>query len=271
MNGFDDVLVGAMGNDNAGGLVGEAYVVFGASSGFGTTDGAGRQVIDVSTLTPAQGFVIRGDAANDRTGRSVSSAGDLNGDGFDDIIVSANYGSDGKAYVIYGSALGGPSTPVTLSGASGAETLMGGRGADTLSGGGGGGGADALIGGAGMNVDFTTISDSRISGIERLDLTGTGDNAATLSAADVFHFSSAKDTAFIAASLDEALVVLGNAGDVLNLEATSLGATGTWTQTDNDVGLDGSTGCDFDIYTYSVSGSVRAFIAVDADVSVNMI
>ncbi|MGV3548637.1 Ig-like domain-containing protein [Rhizobium sp.] len=301
-DGFDDLLVGAKGNDNGGGWAGEAYVVFGSASGFGAADSGGRQVIDLTTLTPAQGVVIRGDAANNQTGRNVSSAGDVNGDGFDDVIVSANYGSAGgtfagQAYVIYGSAVGSSSTAITLSGTSAAETLIGGRGADILSGGGGadvliggngsdvisiadasfarirgGGGVDTLaFSGAGMNVDFTTISDSRISGIERLDITGTGDNTATLSASDLFDFSTTKDAAFSFATVDEALIVLGNVGDVLNLEDTALGVTGAWTKTASDVGLDGADGGGYDIYTYSVSNATRGFIAVDADVTVNLI
>jgi FG-GAP repeat len=66
-------------------------------------------IIDLSTLTPAQGFVVFGDANYDYAGQSVSSAGDINGDGIDDIIIGApqgnNGGSDaGEAYVIFGKA-----------------------------------------------------------------------------------------------------------------------------------------------------------------------
>jgi len=72
------------------------------------------RVIDLSSLTTSQGFVIQGDSAYDLAGWSVSSAGDVNGDGIDDVIVGAPTGipgfrtgeagasAVGEAYVIYG-------------------------------------------------------------------------------------------------------------------------------------------------------------------------
>ena len=58
------------------------------------------------------GFVIIGQVSGDRTGRSVASAGDINGDGFDDLIVasysaqSPNGTNAGRSYVIFGQAAG---------------------------------------------------------------------------------------------------------------------------------------------------------------------
>ncbi|MCP4383092.1 MAG: hypothetical protein GY798_16995, partial [Hyphomicrobiales bacterium] len=109
-DGFDDLIVGARYGDDGGGSAGEAYVVFGSGSGFGS-DVSGRQVIDLTSLAAAEGFIIQGDTGSDLAGWSVSSAGDVNGDGFDDLIVGAPFGADGgsvagEAYVVFGSGSG---------------------------------------------------------------------------------------------------------------------------------------------------------------------
>ena len=105
-DGYDDFIVGAPNNDFGGSNAGQAYVIFGQAGG-----AAGLSDIDLSSLTSAQGFTITGDAAGDQAGYSVSSAGDINGDGFDDILVGAPFGDNGgsdagEAYLIYGKASG---------------------------------------------------------------------------------------------------------------------------------------------------------------------
>lgn len=100
-DGFADIIVGAPGADAGAGA---AYVVFGMASG-----SAGD--IDLGALDGVGGFRIAGGAAGDRAGISVSSAGDVNGDGFDDVIVGANKASTtamkcGAAYVVFGAASG---------------------------------------------------------------------------------------------------------------------------------------------------------------------
>jgi hypothetical protein len=55
---------------------------------------ANSSAIDLSAIAdvsnPTGGFVINGEAAGDVSGNSVSSAGDVNGDGLDDLIVAAS-------------------------------------------------------------------------------------------------------------------------------------------------------------------------------------
>lgn len=41
----------------------------------------------LADLNGSNGFVINGVDSNDRSGSSVSSAGDVNGDGIDDVII----------------------------------------------------------------------------------------------------------------------------------------------------------------------------------------
>ena len=105
-DGFADIIVGAIGGDDGGPGAGEAYVIFGSSSGFGV-DVGGRQVIDLTTLNATQGFIIQGDINGDQLGWDVSGAEDVNNDGFGDLIVGARGGDDGgpgagEAYVVFG-------------------------------------------------------------------------------------------------------------------------------------------------------------------------
>jgi hypothetical protein len=101
-DGIDDILIGAYGADPDGAFsAGETYVVFGKDTGF---DAA----IDLSDLDGSNGFVLNGIDQNDLSGYSVSSAGDVNGDGIDDILIGAflaapdgaNYA--GETYVVFG-------------------------------------------------------------------------------------------------------------------------------------------------------------------------
>ena len=99
-DGFDDVIIGAWGNDKNGSESGSSYLVFGKASGMDAT-------MNLSDLDGSNGFRLDGEAAGDHLGDGVSTAGDVNGDGFDDLIISAS-GADshGSSYVVFGKAAG---------------------------------------------------------------------------------------------------------------------------------------------------------------------
>ncbi len=85
-DGFADLIVGAYHGDAAGNAqqdAGDSYVVFGKANGFD----AEVDLADIATGTG--GFVIHGEDAFDYSGFSVARAGDVNGDGFDDLIIGA--------------------------------------------------------------------------------------------------------------------------------------------------------------------------------------
>src|SRR4051812_12660721 len=72
--------------------------------------------ISVASLNGTNGFHIDGANANDLAGYSVAEAGDVNGDGFSDIIIGAPGAATntGEAFVVFGKASGIP-TDLNLS------------------------------------------------------------------------------------------------------------------------------------------------------------
>jgi len=97
-DGYGDVIVGAIYADADGTNSGAAYVVYGSAT---------PASVDLATIAAgAGGFRIIGQAASDQAGNSVSSAGDVDGDGYDDLLIGAQYNSSGNgaAYVVFGSA-----------------------------------------------------------------------------------------------------------------------------------------------------------------------
>jgi hypothetical protein len=295
-DGYDDLVVGALGADPNGSNSGSAYILFGAAGGFAST-------IDLSTLDGGTGFRIDGLNLGDSLGFSVSGGGDIDGDGFDDIIVGAAFGDfggadSGGAYVIFGNDFRLEATLIAYSGnenptgTTAAEILVGDANANTIT---GGGGADAINAGAGDdsihvivdsdnrffrvdggggvdtlyfdvagtldlgNIDDNVLTSDRgkIAGIEVLDFTNGSADTITLHKADVLDIDCNVIDALGDASLDNVLVIDGDSGDALTL-ATADGWALTGSKT---VGLD-----TWDIYA---TGNVR--IAVDQDIGVSLV
>src|SRR5262249_42605100 len=88
-DGYADVIIGAPDFDDTGmGAAGAAFIFLGDPNGI------------VATNTATAWTLLRGGAADVRLGEKVASAGDVNGDGYGDVIVSAS----GEALIF----LGGP-------------------------------------------------------------------------------------------------------------------------------------------------------------------
>ncbi len=101
-DGFNDFIIGAFAADpNNNNAAGETYVVFGKQGGFPAS-------IDLPKLDGSNGFILNGIDINGFSGGSVSSAGDINGDGLDDIVIGAfgatanGQNNAGKTYVVFG-------------------------------------------------------------------------------------------------------------------------------------------------------------------------
>jgi Ca2+-binding RTX toxin-like protein len=189
-DGFADVIVGAPAVSYLGvRYSGATYIVFGKASGFDAN-------LQLSSLNGANGFKVNGEKDFVNSGRSVASAGDVNGDGFADVTIGAwgwdpDAGYIGTSYVVFGhraleavnrvgtaidNTINGGRGDDTIDGRNGDDRLIGWEGSDTVMGGNGedrlngrsgddvlDGGAfgDVLIGGLGSDVfDYNVIADS---------------------------------------------------------------------------------------------------------------
>ena len=238
-DGFADVLVGANAANPNGVFSGSSYVVFGKASGFDAT-------LDLSNLDSNSGFRLDGVAGGDSSGFSVSSTGDVNGDGFADLMVGAvgadpNGSSSGSSYVVFGSDFTGAVTALgtaaadKLKGSEAVDRIVAGDGNDTLIGRGGadvyhGGGGDDTIeirdvnfqladGGAGTDtlkldrshLDLNLTDErGRISDIEAIDMTGQGHNTLTLTALDVLNLSSTSNILQVDGNNNDSIVGLSS-------------------------------------------------------------
>jgi hypothetical protein len=99
-DGVDDVIIGDPETE-------ECYVIFGDTSGF-------PAALNVSDLDGSNGFTLQSIETFVAFGEGVSSAGDVNGDGIDDVIIGApmadpnGVADAGQSYVVFGNAGGFP-------------------------------------------------------------------------------------------------------------------------------------------------------------------
>lgn len=139
-DGFADILIGAKGHENGDGDEGRAYLVAGEASGWQMD-----QSLDTADAR------VDAEAPGDWFGWPISCVGDVNGDGFEDALISAimngeNGPESGQSYLFLGSSsvLDGPLEPA----ASFLGSEEGDRAGVALTGGGdvdGDGFADILI------------------------------------------------------------------------------------------------------------------------------
>jgi len=99
-DGYDDILIGAYGDSDGGTNSGQTYLILGKSTGWAR---------DTSLSNVNASFW--GENVNDGSGFAVAGAGDVNGDGYDDFLISALYNDDGgsnagQTYLILGKASG---------------------------------------------------------------------------------------------------------------------------------------------------------------------
>ena len=95
-DGIDDLLIGSANlADDAD--TGTTWLVFGQAGGFGAT-------LSLGDLDGSNGFRIEGIDPGDRAGLSIAHAGDINGDGYEDILIGAYMAARkrGETGVIYG-------------------------------------------------------------------------------------------------------------------------------------------------------------------------
>jgi hypothetical protein len=88
-DGYDDIIISALLNRTC-------FIIYGRRGHF-------ENGLSMSDLTLQEGISIKGSSSSVQTGIAVSSAGDFNGDGVDDVAVSAMGRDNGNVvYILYG-------------------------------------------------------------------------------------------------------------------------------------------------------------------------
>lgn len=206
-DGLADLLVGAptaSGQPGGGG----AYVIYGSTSGAFTHSAVSQMggATDDVLSDAGQPAVIAGGTGNDTISLSRGGSVALGGAGDDTLVIGIDFMLEGLAGAVNGRI----------------SHLDGGSGVDTLK-----------IDGSGIVLDLTALQNpgtgllhgaGRLSGIERVDLTGSGDNRLKISIEDIMDMSSANLfnsgngwSGLAATENVHQMVVAGNAGDRVEL------------------------------------------------------
>jgi FG-GAP repeat/FG-GAP-like repeat len=211
-DGYDDIIVGAYTYSSEGGTdSGAAFVYYGSSSGLSTTsawmvesdqvnasygfcvanagdinaDGYSDIVVGSSRylgkgaafiyhgsnmgLSTTASRIVTGDQVNANFGSSVSKAGDINGDGYDDLVVGASdyenpFRDQGRVYFFQGSPWGlNPNAIRILDGDQ--RSAFFGRSVSTAGDVNGDGYADVIVGASGLATAYTYMGSNTADGI----------------------------------------------------------------------------------------------------------
>jgi len=274
--GGSDTLSGSGGNDNILGGSGNDLLNGGAGAdtvrgGAGNDTYIVNSVLDVVRESPDSGsdwvkssvtwklgadferLTLTGSLAISGTGNGLANT--IAGNSAANRL-AGGAGNDELSGVGGNDTLNGGTGKDNLKGGAGEDRLDGGAGIDTLLGGGGndllfydaadvkangGGGTDTLkLRGSGVTLDLDGLAGGVLVNLERIDLTGSGDNTLVAAPADIVALSGSSDT----------VLVKGNAGDAVE-------ASGSWGHVANVV-VGGQT------YAEYANGSAVLRVDVDA-------
>jgi Ca2+-binding RTX toxin-like protein len=220
-NAGNNTLTGGAGNDKLFGGAGNDTLIGGAGNDTYIVDNPGDKAIE----TDAQG--------NDSGGNDtvMSSAKCTLGLNLENLTLTGSANLNGTGNILDNTITGNGGNN-TLNGGAGNDTLDGGAGNDKLLGGlgddilvydsadskiDGGAGTDTLkIGGSGIVLDLSQLVAGKIANIEKLDLTGSGDNSLQVNLASLLKLTG---------SAGHDLWVTGDAGDSVSIATV----TGGWT------------------------------------------
>jgi Ca2+-binding RTX toxin-like protein len=287
-NGGADSIMGGQGDDVAFG--GDGNDTIQGDSGNDTLfGGAGDDNINGDQSDDS----LMGDAGNDTLSGGDGSGHDVLRGGAGNDILDGGAGSD----TLYGDAgndtLIGGNNPDLLFGGDGNDSIMGDQGSDTIFGGdgndwldGGGGGDRILAGGGddtivfdsqdefidggtgidrilidGGSINFDSVSDGQLTGIEIIDLGNSAASSIVIDATDILDFEAVtgiEDGSGNAISL----VIVGDSGDSVIFDPDGGGA---WNLVQSDLVYAGAYGG----LTYDIYSDGAVFVAVQQGLTVS--